>query len=374
MFCLTLSSVFAIALICGAAQPALIICLVISLVLTLVLLAISLRRYIRREFGPALPEGFLSVIKKEFPTAIYELVVQERLNLQELRAVISGLSSGIFTFPSKRSREKVERFGLERLQSACEGVQLPDLEKILLKNCPFYLMNKFIQLGPKEFPKSVNLPPEVYWLSRLGLSDSHVVFFNFYVWILSQVVSKEEYETLLKHAKDSTWDQIKDLTGGLRLRVREGVDNYFIEEVGLTKGSLKSLVGGPWLLYLCKHGVCWEQLQLLKELDCSSVSLMDEFETSHRRTCLMKSYFSISPYVNESDIETFDSHVILFTFSEWKESLDLHKDKKDFCIYDETMTLLKKRSQSILRECDTDKDIPPLPERNINRETAAIVE
>ncbi|AAP05378.1 DUF1389 domain-containing protein [Chlamydia caviae] len=374
VFCLALSMAFAIALICVAAQPALIICLVISLVLTLVLLAISLRRYIRREFGPSLPEGFLSIIKKEFPVSIYELVVQERLTLQELRVVISGLSSGVFTFPSKKCREKLERFGLERLQSACEGIQLPDLEKILLKNCPLYLLSKFIQLGPKEFPESVNLPPEVYWLSRLGLSSSYVVFFNFHNWVLSQVVTKEEYEILLKHAKDSTWDQIKDLTENLRLRVREGVDNYFVEQDGLTKGMLRSLIGGSWLLYLCKHGVCWEQLQLLKELDCSSVGLMDEFEMSRRRACLMKSYFSISPYANESDVEAFDPHLILFTFREWKKGLDSHKYKKDFYIYDCTMALLRKRSQNTLRECNTNRDIPCLPERNINRETGAIVE
>ncbi|WP_375793179.1 DUF1389 domain-containing protein [Chlamydia sp. 12-01] len=375
VFCLALACVFAITLICGVVQPALIVCLVISSVLALVLLAISMRRYIRREFATSLPEGFLSIIKKEFPETIYELIIQERLTLQELRVVLSGLSSGTFTFPSSTCQEKIERFGLERLQKACKGIQLPDLERILLKNCPLYFLNKLIQLGPKEFPKSVNLPPEVYWLSRLGLSDSHDTFFNSCIWVLSRVVTQEEYETLLKHAKNSTWDQIKELIEDIRLRVEKGIDKDFVNGIGMTKGALKFLVGGSWLLYLCKHGVCWEQLQLLKELDCLSVSLMDELENSNRRCCLIKLYFSISPYADESNSKTFDPHLILFTFDELMECFnDRRNQSKDVSFYNLTMDLLKKRSQNILKKCDVDRDIPDLPQRSINRDTAAIVD
>ncbi|MEF9497449.1 DUF1389 domain-containing protein [Chlamydia sp. 04-14] len=93
----------------------LIVCSVVSVVLAVVFLAKVAQSYKRQVFDTSLPSGFLNVIKKEFPEILYELIVQQRLTLQELRAVITGLSSGVFTFPSRKCQEKVERFGLERL-------------------------------------------------------------------------------------------------------------------------------------------------------------------------------------------------------------------------------------------------------------------
>ncbi|WP_375793180.1 DUF1389 domain-containing protein [Chlamydia sp. 12-01] len=334
----------------GFTHPALIVCLVVSLALAGLLLSTPTRRYVRREFGSLFPKEFLSIIKKEYPEVLCNLIIQERLTFQELRVVLSGLSSGIFDFPSDDCKNRVERYGIRRLQKACRGIPLPDLEKILLKNCPFYLMNKFIQLGPKEFPEVDNLPPEIYWLSYLGLTDYPHTFFDPYFWILSRVVTQEEYEILLKHAKNSTWDQIKDLTKDLELRVEEGLDLYFVSTFD-PKKSLKKLMGGPWLLSLCKHGVSWEQLQLLKDIDCENLCLMHHLDISMRGKTLMKFAIALSPYIDENDPENFDRFITLLTFDELWAEYKRNEDKLTWCFYDAILTLLNQRSINSAKKC-----------------------
>ncbi|SYX09104.1 Protein of unknown function (DUF1389) [Chlamydia poikilotherma] len=368
VFCLALACVFAVTLICGMIQPALIIGLVISLVLAVVLLALSMRR-VRREFPTSLPEGFLSIIKKEFPEVIYQLIIQERLTLQELRAVLSGLSSGTFTFPSPESQKKLERFGLERLQKSCKGIELPDLEKILLKNCPLYLINKLIQLGPKELPQSVNVAPWMYWLNRLALSDhDRLIYFTTNVWILSKVATQEEYEMLLKHAKYSTWDHAQDLLEDLLPRLEEGIIEHVIDGMGLTKDLMIGLLGGDWLLFLCKHGVTWKQLQLIKDLDCASVCLLEDCERSGRGSGLARLYMSTSRYIDESNSKAFDPHLTLFTF---EELMEVYRERGGLDFYSATIKYLNKRSQNTLRKIAGD-ELPELPLIKINKDTAAI--
>ncbi|SYX09105.1 Protein of unknown function (DUF1389) [Chlamydia poikilotherma] len=118
------------------------------------------------------------------------------------------MNCGMFChgFYFRHVQEKAEKFGLERLQIACRGIELLDLEDLLLTHCPFYLINEFIQLGPREFLELEDLDPSIYWLSRLGLSDSLDTVFHSYVWMFAQSTSQNEYEQLLLHAQNATWD------------------------------------------------------------------------------------------------------------------------------------------------------------------------
>ncbi|MEF9497450.1 DUF1389 domain-containing protein [Chlamydia sp. 04-14] len=364
-------SIVAIAMVaivaCGFTQPAILACLLISLIVAGVMLVLMVRHI--RETRPVLPSGFLSVIKREFPTVIYELVVQERLNLQELRAVLLGLSSGVFTFPSIACQKKVERFGLERLQKGCEGIELPDLEKILLKNCPFYFVNKFIQLGPKEFPEAENMDPALYWVSRTGFSSTCNTVFDPYVWLLAHVVTQQEYEMLLSHAKDSTWDQIREtfVKGELRNRLGALIDTVDIEYFDTKRDSLKACLGGlgfTWLLYLCKHGVCWEQLQLFKEIESRDINFIAMFDVSSRGMTTTKLIYAIAPYIDENK-EEFDPFISLITWDQWIQEYKNNKHNRRWRFFKGTMNFLNKQSKHILKY----DDIPGSPSYSIDNRT-----
>ncbi|MEF9497448.1 DUF1389 domain-containing protein [Chlamydia sp. 04-14] len=343
----SIASVALIAIVaCGFTQPAILSCLLISLIVAGVMLILMVRHI--RETRPVLPSGFLSVIKKEFPTVIYELVVQERLTLQELRAVLLGLSLGAFTFPSIACQEKVERFSLERLQKACEGIQLPDLEKILLKNCPLYFVNKFIQLGPKEFPEAENMDPEIYWVCRTGLDSIYNTAFDPDTWVLAHVITQEEYEMLLMHAKNNTWDQVKKtfIAKELNPRLKKFIEVADVEGFTIDREMLLSSLPLASILRLCKHGVCWKQLELFKEVECKYINFFTLFELASRNLNAMKLMLVIAPHINENKKE-FDPFITLVTWEEWIQ--EYKKIKAPSFFFANTLKFLSKKSGKILK-------------------------
>ncbi|WP_434678287.1 DUF1389 domain-containing protein [Chlamydia crocodili] len=285
-----------------------------------------------------------------------------------MRAVILGLSSGTFTFPSIACQEKVERFGLERLQKGCEGIELPDLEKILLKNCPFYFVNKFIQLGPKEFPEAENMDPVLYWVSRTGFSSTCNTVFDPNVWLLANVVTQEEYEMLLIHAKNSTWDQVREtfVRGELRNRIEALIVTADVEHFDTQRESLKLCVGGlgfTWLLYLCKHGVCWEQLQLFREIECRHINFISMFDVSSRSMVTTRLIYSIASYIDEN--KEFDPFIALITWEEWINEYENNKNNRRWRFFDGTTKFVNKQSKRVLKY----NQVPETPSYSIDSRT-----
>ncbi|WP_348662753.1 DUF1389 domain-containing protein [Chlamydia vaughanii] len=307
------SIVFASVIACGFAYPV----IIAGLVLSLVVVAVILLRMVRSSLSPLLPQGFLGVIKEEYPEDIFEICTRKQLTIKELRVVVDGLTSGEFRFPTEQCRKKVEAFGLQRLQKACENVELPSLDAVLLKHCPFYFLKTFIELGPKEFPEAAGLPPEVYWTAPLGLSDCLNNIFDPLVFTLARVATEEEYNQLLYHAQNNTWDQADDIVLSLRRRVRSnrfyrGL-NKFLLRVGT---QMRASIRRPWLLYLCKHGVTWKQLQLFKCISGPSVGFLNEAEYCMEKLNLSRTMVSIYPYVHE-DNENYEPEIALVTWEEW---------------------------------------------------------
>ncbi|MEF9520120.1 DUF1389 domain-containing protein [Chlamydia crocodili] len=338
--CLFLSTVFMTLIAFGVTQPAIIVCLTVSFILSGMLSALILHRCATRDSRLPIPEGFRYVIRKHFPKVLYDLVIEKGITIQELRVVLSGLHSGYFTFPSTARDEKVKRFGLERLQKACEGIELPDLENLLLKHCPFYFMNKFIQLGPKNFPESENIPPAMYWFSHTGLSDRLDTICHPYIWILAQVISQDEYETLLLHAKKGTWFAVKDLEETVINKIRMHMRNIFLDKSWVETERLFTCIKLPWLLYVCKHGVSWGQLKLFKEICYDDVKFLNKINRLGGGMNLMKLAATVAPYINENR-KGFDPYITLLTWNEWRE------DKKH-ASYDRIVDFLNSHSKNHL--------------------------
>ncbi len=61
------------------------------------------------------------------------------------------LSSGNFDMLPEDCKERVTALDFERLQIACNGVEILDLETLLFRNCPLYFINKFIGTLAKNF-------------------------------------------------------------------------------------------------------------------------------------------------------------------------------------------------------------------------------
>lgn len=319
IFCFICAVSLLLVVVCGFFHPLVIIGLVLSLVIVGITSALALRRVVR-DFNHPLPSGFRSLIEEAYPKLLYELVLMKNLRLEEFRAVLLGLSSGNFDFPSEDCKNRVESFGIERLRSSCEGIELPNLEKILLKNCPLYFINKFIHLGPRDFPESESMAPTVYWVNRAGLSNINQTAFHPFVWLLARYISQEEYTLLCQHARNNTWGEVQSLVAELYARFRTYLESESIEGFE-RKGPwlLEELNRSPstWLLALCKHGITWEQLQLFKDVECCQLSFLHAFDTSRVGGILMELLLTVSPYIHEENEEDFDLRMTLLTLKEW---------------------------------------------------------
>ncbi|CAG9045833.1 hypothetical protein NVRI1_00163 [Chlamydia abortus] len=365
---LALITTFATLMICGLTQPIIILGLVISIILLGVSFGLWIYRRDTFKLKPSIPQGFASIIQHEFPSVIHDFVVRERVSLQELRAVISGLSSGDFVFPSHKCQEKVERFGLERLQAACEGRHLPDLEKLLLKNCPLYFLGKFIDLGSREFPSAEGMEPEVYWVCRTGLSSCLDTAFHHYTWLFARVVSESEYQSLFNHAHHGTWNEAQPIVESIRSRLLGILPHEFVDSFHVDRGWVSCcLTTYPldWLLFLCKHGVSWEQLQLLQEVECQHMVFLSLFNEENGGMNLSRLMLATYPYIHQEGPE-FDSSLALLTWDEWIHDYEKNKESPTRHCYNQTLSFFNKRSNKGLVER---RSLSHIPIYSLNRTT-----
>lgn len=292
-----------------------------------------------------IPTSFHGAIARHYPEMIRQLCVQENLTIQECRLLIEGLNQGnsIESCPN-HLKIKLQNFSFPNLQSTCVRAGLLPLDDVLLKECPFYFINRLIAMGDRKFPESHGLSPEVYWTSRAGFTSCYDTIFTPFVWILSQTVSKEEYLMLLHHAENETRSKTKDLIVELQSLMISYIDDVYQPSFSLRKSHLKweAERSSPFL-YLCKHGFHWEQLQLFTKLDSRYVDFLCEIESQSRGGHLCRNILATSRYIQEGET-SFDPHVTLFTWEEWIEDYqDSSRRDQRWRAHESTVTLLNRR-------------------------------
>ncbi|AFS24467.1 DUF1389 domain-containing protein [Chlamydia psittaci] len=292
-----------------------------------------------------IPASFHSAIGRNYPGMIHQLCIQENLTIQELRLLIEGVNQGnsIESYPNSL-KTKLQNFSFSQLQSESLGTGLRPLDDVLLKECPFYFINRLIALGDRTLPESYGLSPEVYWTSRRGFAHTSDTILTPFIWILSRTVSREEYLTLLEHAENETWSQVQDIIVTLQRRIIDSISSTYQPSFSLRVFDLNSEVNKPnSFLYLCKHGVSWEQLQLFTKLDSRSIDFLCEIELQSRGGHLCRNMMSTFPHTQA--VETsFDPHVTLFTWDEWIEDYqDSSSRSLRWRTHESTIQLLNRR-------------------------------
>ncbi|WP_434694526.1 DUF1389 domain-containing protein [Chlamydia crocodili] len=313
-----------------------------------------------------IPQGFLEIVEKNYPRIIYQICIDESLTVQELRLLIEGLIENrrLENYPESL-RIKLQSFGLSIIELNCHNIELQLLDEILLKECPFYFLNKLIALGNRELPAAERISPAVYWTSRLGFVSQMDTIFIPSVWILSRVATREEYVTLFDHAKNNTWNQTQDLISDLQNRLMIYLDSEYNPSFSCTKSSVRwDLRTSSWLFYLSKHGLSWEQLQLFRKIDSRSVNFLCEIEQQGRGGHLARNMVSVFAYINENQ-ENFDSNIALFTWEEWmRDYSESTKRGERWRTHESTIRLLnaKRNELDSLKETSFDcEELSGLP-------------
>ncbi|WP_348662760.1 DUF1389 domain-containing protein [Chlamydia vaughanii] len=355
---LTILSVVLIALVSCALLPlAAISGAVVALMLAGVMLFLAVRSVIKR---PKMPEGFLNVVKKVYPPVVHKLCSAQTLTIQQFRELLSGIEQQNFANVSAPLAKKLASFGAERVLTGCEGIELPPLDEVLTEHCPCYFMKTFIDLGgATELTKAEGVSPAIYWLGHPALTDKFIVL-DEYGYLFANSVTREEYEKLAHHAKNDTWDQVQGLYDEVRLRMRAMLDGLNVP--GLNKPDIIASINtdGTHSVALCKHGMSWEQLLLLKNVDIMNVNYLFAFESLSRLGCnLIRVMEALCPFLDESSSD-YDPYIALITWEEWKAGVESLYNRCDADAAQALMKLLSRRSCS-------HKDLKPLTYRYIDR-------
>ncbi|EPP38204.1 hypothetical protein BOKEGFJH_00401 [Chlamydia avium] len=259
------------------------------------------------ESETSLPRPFLYVLREVYPRVFLDFCIEKQVTIQDLRSVLTALTTGNMDVVSGDTRNKVDSFGLQRLQK--ENLSdLPPLEAVLIQNCPWQFVMKFISLGDYVYEQS-GMTPEVYWTQSMSHgSGLHV--FNHFTWLFSHVVTQDEYEQLLSNAgSERILASQDDLLKSLAERMKIQLNNTRSNLSDAQKDELRSrIICDPQglLFYLLHLGVNWEQIQLFRQLpfDCAYLFSLYDFEINE-----------VIDKISESSPE-YDPEIALLTWSD----------------------------------------------------------
>ncbi|WP_348662774.1 DUF1389 domain-containing protein [Chlamydia vaughanii] len=337
-------------LACGIVHPAVIVGLGLATILSGVMLSLALRDYLR----PPIPQEFLKIIKTYYPKAIYDLCVRQKLTIQELRTVLTGVSEHDLSSVPDSLKVKLEKFGKERLIQECEDFaqksidsSLPKLDDLLVRFCPWYFLKRFVDLGPKEMPQAENLPPEVYWTGPMGRTSGFLEsVFAPHTWLFGRVVSEGEYHELLDNAKNGTWDCCKDLVESIHKRMLGDIGFSYLKDsaADFKVSQWTSSVSTYRSLLLCKHGMSWEQLQLISDISNEELWFLHLTDTlSRSKMGLVRHLLSVFPHIQE-DSSAYDPDVALVTWDTWISQFRKFLSHQD--VYQSNLEFLASRSRN----------------------------
>ncbi|WP_348662732.1 DUF1389 domain-containing protein [Chlamydia vaughanii] len=298
----------ALAVAFGALHPAIILASVVGMIIAGVVGSIALGRCIKTPIH----EGFLKVIKKEYPRVIHTFIVRKQVTIQELRSVLNWIQSNYTSTLSDSAQVKVESFGKEKIKKGSLGLPIPDLDDVLIQNCPAYFIKGFVERGNLKYPYEKKMSPEAYWTRPLNFTTDPHTAFDGRTWLLAQVVSEDEYKDLCLSVKEDTQEKVEELLSGIRKRMLSRLALVSAGEVFSENGDLREKIckDTGWFSRLIAHGVNFPQLQIFKKVSILGPSLLEGQDLSGY------SRF-VAPATQENKVEYYDHDRGLATWEEF---------------------------------------------------------
>ncbi|WP_415926557.1 DUF1389 domain-containing protein [Chlamydia vaughanii] len=348
-------------LACGFIHLAVVAGIVISLCIARAMIASAIRSF-RMPKSPqieevvfpnqAIPEYIVEIINSwQFPEVVRSICKEQHLTIQELKAILQGLQEGDFSSLPPKVKGKLEAFGISRFENGFvheEEVQREvarsTLETILTVSCPFYFLKKFIDLGPKDVPQAEGMLPEVYWTGSLALNNAIPnTAFDTFSWMFGQVITEEEYAQLRYHARNETWDQVADIVSAVEGKMLNKLEDPLMDP-SIKKKRMREAINLKYpLLYLCQHGMSWEQVKMLKEMSFTNAKLMYDWEVSGQLGMnLVRSIAVIYPYLDEES-PNYDTDIALIAWGEWMAGTIWQREQSDQDAHEMTIAVLNQR-------------------------------
>ncbi|WP_348662764.1 DUF1389 domain-containing protein [Chlamydia vaughanii] len=310
-------------LACGITHFAVIISFVVTVVLSIAILAIAIRSY-KKPTLP-IPRKFLEIIKTTYPPIVYELCIEQKLTIHELRHVLQVLETKSTSLLPKKVMRKVNRFGFERVLSECAGTYMESLSRVQARHCPFFFLKSFVDFGFAKAAEEKVLTPIGYWLGLVG----EELLLDVSGWLYAQVITHEQHQRLYEHARNGTWEGIVDLAGNILDDMCDLLEEIPDVQLPNKKEVLEVIMKPSRLSNICLHGMNWKQILLLRSVSISDCAFLQEYQ--QQGGDLEKTMTIIYPHLGK---DTYDPNISMMTWGEWKiaiqdlmeqGALDLHE-------------------------------------------------
>ncbi|QXE27067.1 DUF1389 domain-containing protein [Chlamydia buteonis] len=244
-----------------------------SMALALFVFAI-LTNYLRSN----IPKGLKETFKDKYPPIFCDFIEKKQLTIQEIRLLLDALEQasldrdmsfhkylGKFT---QKLKIALNKYGISEFVDGLEQIDLASLDLVLIQHCPLYWLRKFIQ-SASEVPERDLTGASYeeiasYWLGKSGCCNNAGTIFSENVYLLAQTVSKEDYEKFSFYVQNNDWNNQELATEKQRVvedcleLKREHNENAVVDVTSFLSGIKNTL------LEICTHGICWEQLNLVR--------------------------------------------------------------------------------------------------------------
>ncbi|SFW00602.1 putative inner membrane protein [Chlamydia abortus] len=203
---------------------------------------------------------------------------KKQLTIQEIRLLLDALEQVRLdreTSPHKylgkftpKLQIALNKYGISEFVDSLEDIDLVSLDLVLIQHCPLYWLRKFIQSAPavpeRAFTGASYEEIAAYWLGTSGCCHNTGTIFSENVYLLAQTVSKEDYEKFSVYVRNHDWNNEELATEKERVAEdclelkREHDEDAAVDVVDFLSGIKNTL------LEICIHGICWEQLNLIR--------------------------------------------------------------------------------------------------------------
>ncbi|WP_201457133.1 DUF1389 domain-containing protein [Chlamydia sp. 17-3921] len=240
-----------------------------------------------------IPGGILDVIKQSYPIVFYKLIVEQRLNIQEFKAVINVLKFGkdLNTLP-KDLYEKIVSFGERYLYGY---TALLDVESLLSKHCPLHWLYRFVEYSNYFREKtSLSVLQAAYSvLGPIAQTAGKISVFNPMTYAIASLITEKEFVSLKIFSRNGAWDNNRPRSIRLRL-YREFIASwssqiqqdllYISRMVPVFDCSERGF--NCFLLLFSLHNLTWEQIKLIRLLSFEEWQWFCSIETESSKECL----------------------------------------------------------------------------------------
>ncbi|ANH79095.1 DUF1389 domain-containing protein [Candidatus Chlamydia sanziniae] len=304
--------------------------------------------YLGKPAPQKIPDSFLQVLKDAYPLSIFECVIEQHLDIEELSCFLAMRKQSGEEQKSKLIFSKYDKVFLKKLNkklaafgnSRLEGIdfsQLVSVEALLDRHCPLHWLFHFSLLAEQPVWRQEQVFNYELGIHRLlgplaYTCKGKASIFQPLTYYVFQELTELEYQKLCDYAMNGEWSSVeaKAIYHTVYRNLQEKWGPILKREQSVPVPSAFSWTSNGFinfLLLLCRHHVTWEQAQLISSLKFEEWMTLCSFDYSKGNCFQILSLLGVLMKTNALDkatcfYGTYEPYIAMMTWSEFKTAIN----------------------------------------------------